>query len=435
MTMFRWTARAGRARAALGAAVLALSLVSPVLAQEEAPVRGVVTVDEAVRRALANNYDLLTTRENILSAEGRRNQAKQQYLPGISANGSYRKNFDGTFAFADPNRFSTNYALRQNLIDLQALRSIRATGHGLEATRLDYTQARADLVLATREQFYALYRAQLLAAVADSALVVSQQDLRRVQSLFELGMVAKGDVLKGQVRLSQSQLDVISNRNLIVIERGRLARIMGQTPNDDLVAGGDVSTTPAVIDSAGVFEEAVRNRSDLKAAEANRRAAAASLGAAKAGYYPRLSGALSYNQSGEDPFQGFRSRSGSLSLNFPLFESLWGTKGDIQQRRASRNQAEYALEQARLTIAVEVRQTISNARQANEGLLVAQDQVISAEEDLKLSQEKYNVGAGTILELIDAQVALQRARSNFVQGLTQVRTAEASLERVRGRTY
>lgn len=82
-----------------------------------------------------------------------------------------------------------------------------------------------------------------------------------------------------------------------------------------------------------------------------------------------------------------------------------------------------------------MREAISNARQSNEGLVVAQDQVASAEEDLKLSQEKYNVGSGTILELIDAQVALQRARSNFVQALTQVRTAEANLERVRGRTY
>ncbi|MEO6461473.1 MAG: TolC family protein, partial [Candidatus Eisenbacteria bacterium] len=240
-----------------------------------------------------------------------------------------------------------------------------------------------------------------------------------------------------QVRLSQSQLDILSNRNSVIVERSRLARLMGQEPNDDLAAARDVTPTPAVVDSAGVLEEALANRSDLKAAAASLDAANSNVGAAKAGYLPTLRGGLSYSYTGDtiNLDESGRTRTGSLALNFPLFSSIWGTRGQVQVSRASRNQAEYALERTRLDIAVEVREAIANARQANEGLLVAQDQVTSAEEDLKLSQEKYNVGSGTILELIDAQVALQRARSNYVQALTQVRSTEASLERVRGRTY
>ena len=66
---------------------------------------------------------------------------------------------------------------------------------------------------------------------------------------------------------------------------------------------------------------------------------------------------------------------------------------------------------------------------------VATNGLKSAEEDLKLSQEKYNVGSGTILELIDAQVALQRARSNQVQALTEARVADALVARVRGQRF
>ena len=119
----------------------------------------------------------------------------------------------------------------------------------------------------------------------------------------------------------------------------------------------------------------------------------------------------------------------------PIFSALYGTKGSIQQNQAVANQQRYAYDKKRLDVQVEVRNSVSTALQANEGLLVAIDQVESAREDLKLSQEKYNVGSGTILDLIDAQVALQRARSNYVNALTLVRIAEASLERVRGRTY
>jgi outer membrane protein TolC len=82
-----------------------------------------------------------------------------------------------------------------------------------------------------------------------------------------------------------------------------------------------------------------------------------------------------------------------------------------------------------------VREALEAVRQANEGLEVATSGLRSAEEDLKLSQEKYNVGSGTILELIDAQVALQRARSNQVTALTQARVAEAQIARVRGQRF
>jgi outer membrane protein len=443
MTMHRTTARLARGGAALVAALFAFSAGVPAFAQTPDPARGVVTVDEAVRRALDRNHDLLSARENIEAAAGRRNQALQRYLPGISGSLSYNRSIDNTFVREDgtivttnPSRYSAGASLSQTLIDWSAYKSIQAASRGLTANKYDYAQARADLVLATKQQYYALLRAQLLADVADSALVVSQQDLRRVESLFELGMVARGDVLKSKVRVSQSQLDVISNRNTVVIERSRLALFMGQEPSDDLSAARDVATTAAVIDSAQVFTEALANRPDLKAAEFSVSAANASVGAARAGYYPTLRAGLSYDHSDTAlTVAGPRSRFASVSLGIPLFSSVLGTKGAIQQSQASANQARYALDRKRLDVEREVREAISAARQSNEGLVVAQDQVTSAEEDLKLSQEKYNVGSGTILELIDAQVALQRARSNYVQALTQVRTSEANLERVRGRTY
>ena len=99
---------------------------------------------------------------------------------------------------------------------------------------------------------------------------------------------------------------------------------------------------------------------------------------------------------------------------------------------ARAEQARYAYERLRLDIGVELRGAINTARQANEGLTVAKTGLESAEEDLKLSQEKYNVGSGTILELLDAQVNLQRSRQQYVVALTAARIAEAQIERARG---
>lgn len=447
-----WIAPAARWLLLFAALAVSTVGVPPGFAEDEEalpPARGTIKIDEAVRRALVSNQDLLTRGENVESSAGRKKQALQGYLPGISARGGWSHGFDadeqgfrldpntGNLVPPEEDLYSYNLTLNQNLIDWAQIKRIQSASRGLDATKFDFSQARADLVLATKQQFYVLLASQFLSDVADSALVVSQQELRRVNSLFELGMVARGDVLKAQVRLSQSQLDVIRARNTVVLERSRLAAIMGQDPTDDLIADdSDVSRGPVEVDSVAVTNESLANRSDLKAAYQSWQAAEASVGAAKAGYLPTVSGTLQYNRSQDDDlaFTGTRSRFGGIAVNFPILQSPLGTRGDIQTNRAVAEQARYQHDKKKIEIEVEVRQSIANAQNANEGLGVAREQVGSAEEDLKLSQEKYNVGSGTILELIDAQVALQRSRTNLVQAVTTARIAEAQLERVRGRT-
>ena len=81
----------------------------------------------------------------------------------------------------------------------------------------------------------------------------------------------------------------------------------------------------------------------------------------------------------------------------------------------------------------EVRQALLSYREAIERVNVSQRALESATENLKLTQQKYNVGSATILELIDAQVQLQTAQSDVVSALADIRVAQAQVERVRGR--
>ena len=431
------------------ALIVALALgggVSTAHAKDELPppAQGVLTVDDAVRLSLAKNHDLRSIEEAIRVAAGQRDQALQGYLPSLSARVDYSRNFDNNIIIqggasfqANPDNYQTNFSLTQTILDWQAIKSIQSANRNKEASEYDYRSARNDLVLATKQQYYALVRAQLLETVADSALVLSQQELRRVQSLFELGMVAKGDVLKAEVRLSESQLDKIRNGGTAVLERARLASMIGQSPTDDLRADvQNVARDPVPVDSAAVFQEALANRPDLHASQQSWQAAEAAVGAAQANWYPTLRGGLHFSRSDTTlRFTGERSRAGTVSLDFPLFQTPWATKGLVQESRARSEQARYAYEKKRLDVEVEIREAVQIARSANEGLLVASSGLESAEEDLKLSQEKYNVGSGTILELIDAQVALQRSRSNLVQAVTEARIAEARLSRVRGTQF
>ena len=81
----------------------------------------------------------------------------------------------------------------------------------------------------------------------------------------------------------------------------------------------------------------------------------------------------------------------------------------------------------------EVRQTLLDYQLAVERQSLGRRTVESASENLNLVQQKYNVGSATILDLIDAQVQLQRAQSDLVSALADIRIAEAALDRVRGK--
>ena len=220
------------------ALVLAALAGAPAHAQDAAaPARGDLSVEQAVRLALERNKDLLASAENVEAASGLKKQALQLYLPRLSAGASYSHNFNSA-GFFDPttqqfiafgnDNYGVRYVLSQNILDIASLKTINAAGEELAASKLDHQFARADLVLLTRQQYYALLAAQELATVSDSALALSNSELRRTQSLFELGMVAKSDVLKAQVRVSQSQLDVIRDHGNVVDARARLANTLGQ---------------------------------------------------------------------------------------------------------------------------------------------------------------------------------------------------------------
>lgn len=429
---------------ALVLAALAGSPARLVYAQDAAPARGDLTVAQAVNLALERNKDLLASAENVEAASGFKKQALQLYLPRISAGASFTHDFNAggridpnTFLPVQGDNYGVQYVLRQNILDIASLKTINAAGKDLAASKLNYSFSRADLVLLTRQQYYGLLAAQELETVSDSALALSNRELQRTQSLFELGMVAKSDVLKAQVRVSQSQLDVIRDRGNVVDARARLANTLGQQPSDDLRASDPLTEAAVNVDSTAIIADAIANRADLQAALKSWEAEKSRSGAAKSWFLPTVGGQVTYangNGGGLQPFAGFveGNRTAAVGLNFPLFDGVVGNKGEAQAAEARAEQARYAYERLRLDIGVELRGAINTARQANEGLEVAKRGLESAEEDLKLSQEKYNVGSGTILELLDAQVNLQRSRQQYVVALTAARIAEAQIERARG---
>jgi outer membrane protein TolC len=405
-----------------------------------------ITAEDAVRMALQSNPTVLQSEQDVRTASGQFLVQRSAILPQLSLGAGYRNTLRQSFGFSrtgiqqSKDFWSGSASIDQNLISFPSWGRIRSASSGREAASQGSRATRADIALNAYTQYYTLLKAYKLAAVRAMALQLQNDQLRRTQALFELGSVARGDVLKQQVQVSQARLDDIAARADIEVERARLAAVLGIKIGTTVDIDTSLTEPSFEVDSAAVLKDALARRPELAQMRARLAAARASLGAAQGGRYPSLGGTLSYNfQTAGVPktFLDIDRNAGwsaGLALNVPVFDGF-STKGSIRQAKAGKLSAEYALQGQELAIVVEVQQVLQAALQAKEQIEVARDGLSAAQEDLKLTQEKYNVGSATVIELIDSQVAMTTAAANFISSMADAHVAEMQLRRARGESF
>jgi outer membrane protein TolC len=421
-----------------------------------------LTADEAVKVALRTNTQIINARAGILDARSGMLGAWSALLPSLSVAGvksesqtedASSANYFGGTVFQDPlsdsrsRSSSLQFSTSIGVLDLSNWADFGAARQSVRAARWTLDATRNDVALETRRLFYGVVTAIKLAEVASGALKRSRDDERRVNAMFQVGSVSKSDLLKAQVATAQSELDSITARHAITTQRIALANQMG-------IAEGQLGEVDTVLTAQtqsfaedAILAEAQRVRPDLTAAEAELRAARGAHTAARLARLPYVtaSGSASYDEKSNtrvvpeiDQVSRFSSGSdqrlsGTVALRWDVF-NLAAIDARIASARARADRAQGTRDALVRNLAAEVHQALLTHNEAVTQNGVAQRGLESATENMKLTQEKYNVGSATILELIDAQVQLQTAQSNVVRALAAIRVAEAQINRVRGRS-
>jgi outer membrane protein len=441
----------------------------------------VLTADRAVQLALQHSTQVVQARAGVLQARSSAYSTLSEVLPhvslGISRSGTWSPELGsqvfGSSVSPPQSHFSSyrttpSLSASMEVLNLGAIQGVRAGNASLRAASLRQSATNNDVALDVRQQFYTAVNAIHLIGVNTEALRVARENERRVHALFEVGSVSRSDVLQAQVQTEQSQLDSLTAAQQALNQRIALASLIGVEEG----ALGELDTTlvvaPQPVDEAAILAEAARERPDIRAAEASVIAGRSALSAAHLARVPSISvnGTAFYglkNSSGwnQDIFRtvapdtvigghvvhqvefvpdarlGSNSRTdreyqATISLNWNIFDGLL-IESRIASARANLATATATRDQLRRNLAGEVHQAVVAYDQAIQQEAVAETQLASSAENLKLTQQKYNVGSATILELNTAQVTLQRARSQRVTAQAAVRVAEAQIAHVRGR--
>lgn len=420
----------------------------------------VMTAENAVKIALERSTRAVGAEASIIDAKAGMYDAYSRMLPQLRASwsrsGTWLDHSSGNTSVggvvtpsSDINNFEEYTTVPQltgtwQVLNLSAIKNRSAASANMKSANLSKASERSEIALAVRRQFYQVVQAIQIAQVNTEALKLARDNERRVRALFDVGSVSRSDLLRAQVQTAQSELDSLTSLQAITVQRNVLAQQIG-------IREAELGTIDTVLalavqdyDEAALLTEAQNNRPDIKAAEYELRAANSSVGSAKFRRLPyvTLSGAAQFNTTDNQKFENPDPLStsnksdqvlrGALAVNWDFFDGL-ATDAGIAAARARQMRAKDAHDALVRNLEGDLHGTLLIYREAIARDVAAGRALESAEETVKLNQQKYNVGSATILDLIDAQVQLQRAKSDKVAALAQIRVAEAAVERVRGR--
>lgn len=407
-----------------------------------------ISLSEAIRLAQQNSPDALQAEGAERTSRAARISAIGAIMPTATLSagrviqfggGQTRVNQNGeevTVAQKPVN--STGFSSNITLFDGgQRLYNLRTAKSEIEAAQASRIAVKYNVALRVKQQYYAVLAAMESEDAAQLQMAQASEQYKTSIAKVRAGVSTRSDSLRGVIQVGNAQLALITAQSSKEAADASLTRLVGSEVPVTADPASIQENMSALPDSADLAALA-KNGPAVDQAQANLDAAKESRKASKTTYLPSLSASYSRSGSGTDPRFGFGndpfSYNGrlSFSLSYPLFNNFQREEQVVRAKVAEVN-ARAALRDTELGAQESLTQNIGALRSASQRVAVQVASVTAAEEDVRVQQQRYNIGASTLLDLITSQAALAQAQQSLIQARYDYRIARAQLEALIGR--
>jgi len=401
-----------------------------------------LTLEEAIKMALSNNKEILIAKEKVKEAEQALRIAKGGYFPNLGLDVTYTHLSEvPSLSLPGPpggleiemgkqDSYLSKLTLTQPLYTSGRLGlTCRQAELNCQKVKEDLVSCQNEVIFQVKEAFYSVILAQDVLKVTRQALKQAERHLKVVEELFRTGAVSRFDLLRSQVEVANLKPDLIRAENNLRLAKERLANLLCITLDSTKIEG-ELSFEPVDISLEEAIDRALRERSELKSLRLQREASEVSLSLARIWNLPSMS--LVGNYQYENPFEGRDEWGSEWNINIVLSLSLFDGgvgKARIARRKSQLAQVELSLQQLEEGIILEVKRNFWEMKALEEVIYAQRKNVEQAQEALSIAESRYANGTATNLEVLDAQLALTRARTNYVKALYDYNVAKAKLER------
>ena len=393
----------------------------------------------AVTTAIQNNRDITLAELKRREAEADLSAAAAKKNPSVSY--SWQRNqYPTQVVTTGAGTQSSNHRYSQGINVSWDIWTFGKVEGAIDAARyqkniadLNVYKTEADTKLAAVQAYYQYLEAIKLAEVQAQSVTDYASHLNNVQQQFDAGIVAKLDVLSSNVSLANAKQKSIAADNTRDVAEANLNNIM-RVPMNTTLNPLDKNFPEPEFDLT--MEQAIlmaqKYRWELVEADYGVKAAQASLRSAKARYLPTVSvgGGYSWEEASMTAVD-----KDDWAVKGVLSWSLWDggvTQASVKKADAAVKTAQETLLQAREKIELEVRQDYLNVLSYKEQIRAAEASVAQAEEAYKIATVRYSSGVGINLDVLDAELALNTARTNYITALYNYNIGLATLEHAMG---
>ena len=411
-----------------------------------------ITLDKAIELALSENPTIKIADKEIELKEVSKSEAWQNLLPTVTLDGAIQYNIQVAsmkmeamghtqeIKMGKDNSNTWNAAL-QVAIPLYApavYQTMKLTNSDLELAVEKSRNSKIDMVNQVTKAFYQLMLAQDSYDVLQENFKLAETNFDIVNKMFEQGLVSEYDKISAEVQKNNAWPSVVSGKNAVELARLQLKVLMGVTADLTLVVDDNLTNYEKEMAKVADKEIDLSNNSSLRQIDMQTNMIGRQRKILKSAFIPTIALVGNYQlQSISNTnwniakYNWSNAASVALSVSIPIFKaknftSLKSNEIQLFQLAETRNNTENMLK-------MQAQSFIDNMTASSEQLQSNKNAVYLAEKGVEISQKRYDIGNGTILELTNSQVQLTNTRLSYNNTIYDYLVAKSELNKVLGK--
>ncbi|HUP88783.1 MAG TPA: TolC family protein [Longimicrobiales bacterium] len=412
-----------------------------------------LSLGDAARLAAQQNTQVLEARARVSQARSRITTARAALLPQVSGLVTQSAHTLNTATFGlefpsppgQPPLFDPNGEvigpvkltdlrgrLSQTLFDLSALKRVKGANAVADAATAQMEAAEQRAGVTAANAYVQVFRAQQLHVSRQADLALAKELLDMAKQQLQSGTAVRLDVTRAEAQLATVNSQLVTARNAVQRARLGLARALGLPATTVLVLAdslpnGQVANTTA--------EEAIRiameHRADLRAVQAQIRAADLQLSATRAERLPSLSFVGADGVIGKNPSHLLHTYDWAFQVSVPVFTGL-RNRARVEEQNAQISELQARRHDIEEQFGFEIRTALLDVSAANEQIEAASSRLRFAQQELSDARDRYQSGVAGSGDVVTASLRLNEARTAYNDALVAYQTARVALAAAEG---
>ncbi len=415
-----------------------------VKAQESQPLQ--LTLDQALEIALSESNTIKIADMTIEKTGYAKKGSYASLYPNVNVSSSYQRTLLKQVMVMDmggqpmeikvgrDNNINASASASMPLVNASLWESLKLSGMDVEMAVEQARSSKIAMVKQVKQAFYAVLLAQASHDVMSQVYENAQKNYEKTQQRFNVGKVSEVERLRAQVTMLNAEPNVSSAENAVLLATWQLKAVMGIALDTEVEVVGDLNDYTSALLAPYVSEDDLSNNSSLLQLDIQDRMLESTIRMQKKQYLPTLAANINYNYSamGDEELRWFPSSTAALSLSIPVFDGFQ-KHYNIKQSKVTRNMLALQREDTERNLRIAIRNYNDQMALCIKNYQAANATVEIAQKSYDISAKMYEVGKATLVELNDAQLALQQAQLNQAQAVYNFMVTKASLDELIGK--